>query len=293
MNNIFTYKHSTMHGVAAGGLASLRIPAGGAITVIRMVLKDAAGVRLTPAEILADIEHIQLTIGGKNKVPQLPPDVFLTMEKYLYDSVTGGSTNTDGVLEIDLLPSDNEFPTFAERYQYAWGTKGLDSIMLYAKIAAAASKVAMIEVYTERNPADVERTLGQHIVWRAMKSLERATAGEALIDDLPKATGLDIRLLMIREGDTGVIASTNLEYDKTVYRQELQRDDNEKAQKKAGRTPQAKWWVEDFSLLNASGSTFPTQGITELFYTPNWSTAPTTYDVYVQVIEGKNPVARV
>jgi len=150
----------------------------------------------------------------------------------------------------------------------------------------------MIEVYTERNPADIQRTLGQHIVWRAMKSLERATAGEDLIDDLPKATGLDIRLMMIREG-TGVIASTNLEYDKTVYRQEVQRVDNEKAQQKARRTLQANWWIEDFTLLNASGSTFPTQGITELFYTPNWSTAPTSYDVYVQVIEGKTPMARV
>jgi len=77
--------------------------------------------------------------GGKNKIPQLPPDVFLTMEKYLYDADTGGSTNSDGVLALDLLPGEKEFSTFAERYQFAWGTKGLDAIMFYAKIAAGAT----------------------------------------------------------------------------------------------------------------------------------------------------------
>lgn len=276
-----------MSGVQAGGYASARVPLGGAITSIQLICKHMDGSRMSIAEMLSDIDFVEVKIGGKAKIPQLPPDLFFMLEKYFYDSLTGGAnTNAAGVIGIDLLPTELEFPTWAERYKYAWGTKGLDEITVHLKIKQTASAIGYVEVYSERNPADTGRVLGEHLVWRSMKSIERAAAGEGLIDDLPKASGTSIRFLAIREG-TGEIESTTTEYDKTVYRQENQRTDNERKQLFAGRTPQDGWWLEDFTELNATGSDFPTNGIQELFYTPKWSTAPGTFDVYIQTVEGR------
>lgn len=202
-------KQPSMTGIAAGEVASARIPTRGTIYGLYLRLLTSAGAELTVAQMKAAIGNITLQFDGE-QVREHSATFLLDHQKYYGDSINAG--NVDGIIPIHFAPA--HLANFAERAVYAIGTNNLAQMTIEANIVSVAA-LNSIEIWAE--VTNEKRDVGQHIRIKKFPRNFGAT-GVQEITDLPKeGKTVAYRAMHIEEGAGQIDEVTIKVDDRDIY----------------------------------------------------------------------------
>lgn len=270
--------------ITSNGSFQATIPLMGAVTNLHVVTMSAAGA---PVAIGSEVSTITFRAGDQGEIvkPLSPADlVSLTLYKFAergYSAITG-------LTPVYVAPPN---PNEAERLAYMVGTKGVSSLTVEIE-TGTLSNVAQVEVWGERLTGGEfdQMGLGRHV--RLSKETITSTGtGEKYFDNFPYINSQGVRLMAIHmknAAGTGTITKLKAEvnelpehYAPMVSHQFVQR--------LGGRTPQANYFSQDFSLENNAIAGLPLAGVSRLNVTAYWSVDPAAaHDVIVETLHGVN-----
>lgn len=276
-----TVRQPDLSNVAAGQNASGSINTDVSHYGISFECRDNAGVLLTKAEILNDIEHVTMRLDGDAICTQIDPAYLMQRAEYYMKAINGYEAQ-DGIIHI---PFTKAYLDSAEgRSVHALGMADVRNFQVNVKIASGATKVARITPVTE-SASEPDRKLGRHL---RIEKLNRTFSGTGKqeITNLPVAEqGADVHynLISIKQG-AGVVGDVTLKLSTSnVLFDELSAANNALLLKQAGRTPQTGYYHMDFCRFNNLNDRL-NNGLLKAFRADvNWTTSPAgAFDIYIE-----------
>lgn len=278
----YLVKEADLAGVAQNALCTMEIGTKFNHHGLMLDFRTAAGVALTEAQIIADVEHISLSVkvkGGPNVrlLKDIPADVIFDILNKYRETWKSGYTYT-GVLYIPFTRP--ELGMFVDPNSLAIGMFDLDSYLLQVKFKDVVLTGASVAVLPEvdKGPA---RPIGEHIQFERW---ERTYADAAVehVTELPYGEPNTAMLgYHIDLGATGVCDDVEVRFDGEIIHDPLKKTQNDLILHRAKRTPVSGFFHVDF---NRWGSCLPV-GVAKSFRQKfNWSTAPNGYDVYTEMV---------
>ncbi len=282
-------KQSNVVGIAASTVATARIPTTGTHYALILNCLQSGGTPVTIANIKTAITNMVLRHNGE-QIMEMSSTVALDLQKYYFDSYTGGAANVNGVVPIPFAPY--HFNNFEERRLFAVGTSDIQTMTLDITLSASLSTLSSIEVYSELSPEI--RPRGQHI--RIKKYPQSfATTGVQEIPTLPlEGPSVGYKALHIELGTgTGVAADVTLKVGNYAIHDQIKTAVNTVMCNFCRRTPQAAYSHVDLGKNNAITSFLPMAGVQDFRLLINWTTSPTNFNIFAEEIFGLNvPTAK-
>lgn len=279
-------KQASAVGVASSTTATIRIPTSGTHYGLFLFCKQASGAATSIANIKTSVGDIAVYHNGE-QIMLATATFFLDMQKYYFDSYTGGAANVAGIIPIPFAPY--HFQNFAERQIFAVGTANLQTITVNVSLNTLTN-LSSIDVYSEVDPS--LRNRGQHIrIKRYPQAF--ATTGTHEIPTLPlEGNTVGYKCLHIELGtNPGVSDYVTFKVGGFAIYDTVVNALNTVYSNFCGRTPQAAYTYVDFNKNNAITSYLPMAGIKDIRLLVDWTTQPTSYNVYAEEIFGLNPPA--
>jgi hypothetical protein len=276
-------KQASAVGVASNTTATARIPTSGTQYGVFLFCKQSGGAATPIANIKSSIGDITIYHNGE-QIMLATATFFLDMQKYYFDALTGGASNVAGIIPIPFAPY--HFNNFAERQLFAVGTANLQTITINISCLTLSSLVS-IDIYSEVDPS--LRNRAQHIrIKRYPQSF--ATTGTHEIPTLPlEGATVGYKCLHIELGtNPGVSDYVTFKVGGFAIYDTVVTALNTVYSNFCGRTPQAAYTYVDFGKNNAITSFLPMAGIQDIRLLVDWTTTPTSYNVYAEEIFGLN-----
>lgn len=277
-------KQSNAIGIAANTVATVRIPTSGTHYGLILNCLQAAGTAQTVANMKTAITNLVLRHNGE-QIMEGSATLFLDLQKYYFDSYTGGAANVNGILPIPFAPQ--HFNNFEERRLFAVGTADIQTMTLDISLGTLTT-LSSIEVYSEVTPEI--RPRGQHI--RINKYPQSfATTGDQEIPTLPylNQPTVGYKALHIELGtNPGVAAYATLKVGNYAIHDQIKTAVNTVISNFCRRTPQAAYYHIDLGKNNAITSFLPMNGVQDFRVVVNWTTQPTNFNIFAEQIHGLN-----
>ena len=278
----YVVKEADLAGVAQNALATMEIGTKFNHHGLMLDFRTAAGVALTEAQIIADVEKISLSVkvkGGPNirLLKDIPAGVIFDLLNKYRETWKSGYTYT-GVLYIPFTRP--ELGTLVDPSALVLGMLGIDSYLLQVKFNDIVLTGASVGVLPEvdKGPA---RPLGEHIRFERWERTHAETGIEH-VTELPHNEPNTAMLgYHIDLGPTGVCDDVEVRFDGQIIHDPLKKTQNDLLLHRAKRTPVSGYFHVDFNRL---GSCLPV-GVGKSFRQKfNWSVAPNSYDVYTEMV---------
>lgn len=276
-------KQANAVGVAANTTATIRIPTSGTHYGLILNCLQSTGAAQSIANMKTAITNLILRHNGE-QIMEGSATFFLDLQKYYFDSCTGGSANVAGILPIQFAPS--HFLNFEERRVFAVGTQDVQTMTLDV-VLGTLTTLSSIEVTSEISPEI--RPRAQHL--RIKKYPQSfATTGEQEISTLPlEGPAVGYKALHIELGTgTGVASYTTVKVGGYAIWDQVKTAVSTVMANFNRRTPQAAYTHIDFGRNNALTSFLPMAGVQDLRVIINWTTSPTNFNIYAEEIFGLN-----
>ncbi len=280
-------RQASFLGVAQNNSATARIPTTATFYAAYLYFKKGDGTATSIANIKTYIGDITVYHDG-DQIMLGTATFFLDMQKYYFDAVTGGAANVAGVIPIPFAPY--HFKNFAERQVFAVGTKNIQNMTINVNINnVAITNLGSIDIFTEQDPS--VRSRGQYIRIKRYPQAFGGT-GEHEVPNLPlEGPNVAYKCLHIELGSnpgvsdyvTFKVGGNNI-YDRVVNAI------NTVYSNFCLRTPQAAYTYVDFGKNNTIITYLPMQGLSDIRLVTDWTTTPTTYNVYAEEVFGLSPV---
>jgi hypothetical protein len=196
----------SLRGIGAGLTATALLPTG--ITYHAIQLRcTIAGVEATPAEIIAQVEDVKLTLNGDAKIDASAAEIAALHRFWRTKNSLDPIAN--GILTVWLARP--ELQEIDGQDGPAWGTLDQNSFNLDVKLAAGAT----IDAIEPRGWVSKGEPLGRHITIRRLTDF-MAGAGDKVLSDFqnPNAEYQMLAIHIDRSGGAGnLITSLNLKAD--------------------------------------------------------------------------------
>lgn len=191
---------------------TLSVPKGGKITSFCLHFKKADGSTPTEAEVRAEIGNIRLTLAGQDVINA---DINQILD--FYESLGNRISLYDNMGVVELNFGKLLYISPALRDAFGFGTKDIPNIQVQIS-AKTLSAIASVQVVTERLPVD--ENLGTHCRFIDYKQ-SFTGSGKHTVDTLPRPVDQGYLSLLISDGATGVIKSSELKVNTLVIREDL------------------------------------------------------------------------
>lgn len=275
-------KQASAQGVSAGSVATAKIPTTGTQYALFLVLLNgnaAPNNTLTVAQMKTAIAtssaHAVLYHNGE-QIMEFTSTFMLDLQKYYFDAYTAGASNVAGVIPIYFAPG--HFNNFAERRVFAVGTQDIQSIVLNIPIASVAN-LSIINVFSEVSPE--VRNRGQFLKIKCFPQ-NFTTTGQQQITTLPlEGPTVGYKALHIELGtNPGVIDYVTVLVGNYAIYDTIEVPLMSVKSQLGRRTPQAAYYHVDFGVNNDISAFLPMANIQDFRQNIQWTTQPTTYNIW-------------
>ena len=279
-------KQANVTGITASSVATARIPTTGTHYALYLAPLSSGGAAVSVANMKTAIGNMVLRHNGE-QIMEGTATFFLDLQKYYHDAYTAGSANVAGIIPIYFAPS--HFANFAERQLFAVGTQDIQTMTLDLNILSTTN-MATISVYSEVTPEN--RPRGQHL--RIKKYPQSfASTGDNEVSTLPlEGPTVGYKALHIELGtNPGVIALVTVKVGNYAIFDNVGLPLVNVFGQSGRRTQQAAYYHVDFGKNNDISAFLPMAGVQDFRQVINWTTTPTTYNIYAEEIFGLNAPA--
>lgn len=272
----------TVTGLQTNGTGLFSIPTAGTYYAYRFRFLTGAGVEVTQAQSEAEITNISIRVNGDLVIDAKTSELNM-LQGYYGDSK--GAAIVPGITVIDLVRS-NALTAPGEKTQYAWGTKGVDSIQCQFQ-CGTLTNVASIEVYAVQT--DEDRPMGTHL--RILPTTASfPSTGDFTLPDLPKDPGTAYLAAHVGLG-AGTLKNTTLTIDNVRIYGEIPPKIEQQRLEWHGRNPQTGFFHLDFCLYNEILGYLPmvrNNGgrVQDIRLKTNWTVAPGNHRILTERIFG-------
>jgi len=278
----FLVKEADLAGIGQNKLSTMEIGTKFNHHGLALDFTKAAGVMMTEAEIIADVESVSLSVkikGGPNVrlLKEIPAEViFDVLNKYPDTSLS--SYTYAGMLYIPF--TRRGLGVLVDPNALVVGMLDIEHYILSVKFKDVVLTTVLVGVLPEVDKGP-PRPLGEHIQFERW---ERSHADVSVehVTELPYGEPNTAMLgYHIDLGATGVCDDVEVRFDGEIIHDPLTIAQNNLLLHRAGRTPVSGYFHVDF---NRKGSALPI-GVAKSFRQKfNWSTAPNAYDVYTEMV---------
>ena len=275
-------KEADLPGVAQNALCTMEIGTKFNHHGLALDFTKAAGVMMTEAEILTDVDTISLTVKVKNGpnirlLKDIPAQVIFDILNE-YPEQSKSAYTYAGLVYIPF--TRDRLGTLVDPNALVIGMLNIDHYILNLKFKDVVLTTVLVGVLPEvdKGPA---RPLGEYVSFERWERSHAAISKEH-VTELPYGVPNTAMLgYHIDLGATGVCDDVEVRFDGEILHDPLTIAQNNLLLHRAGRTPVAGYFHVDF---NRKGSALPV-GIAKSFRQKfNWSTAPNAYDVYTEMV---------
>ncbi len=269
-------------GLASNGTGLFAIPTAGTYYGFRFRFLTAGGVEVTQAQAEAEVTDIRIRVNGDLVIDAKTSE--LNMLQGFYGDSKGAAI-VPGITVIDLVRS-NALTLPGEKTQYAWGTKGVDSIQCQF-VCGTLTNVASIEIYAVQT--DEDRPMGTHL--RILPTTANfASTGDYTLSDLPRDPGTAYLAAHIGLG-AGTLKNTTLTIDNVLIYNQIPPKVEQQRLEWHGRNPQTGYFHLDFALQNEILGYLPMvrnngRKVQDIRLKTNWTVAPGNHRVVTERIFG-------
>lgn len=278
----FLVKEADLPGVAQNSLCTMEIGTSFNHHGLVLDFTKAAGAMMTEAEIVADVEHVSLSIKPKGAssirlLKDIPADViFDILNKYREQSKSGYTYA--GCLYIPFTRED--LGILVDPNALVIGMANIEHYIVNVKFKNVVLTTVLCGVLPEVDKGP-SRPLGEHIRFerweRSYASISKEDVTELPFGE-PNTAMLGYHIDL---GATGVCSDVEVRYDNELLHDPLTIAQNNILLHKARRTPISGYFHVDF---NRKGSALPV-GVAKSFRQKfNWTTAPNAYQVYTEMV---------
>jgi hypothetical protein len=278
----FLVKEADLAGIETNALCTMDIGTKFNHHGLALDFTKAAGVMMTEAEIVADVDTISLTLKVRNGpsvrlLKDIPANViFDLLNRYREQSKS--SYTYAGILYVPF--TRQELGVLVDPNALVIGMANIEHYTLQVQFKNVGLTTVKVGVLPEidKGPA---RPLGEYVSFERWER-SHATISVEHVTELPYGTPNTAMLgYHIDLGATGVCDDVEVRFDGEVLHDPLTIAQNNLLLHRAGRTPVSGYFHVDF---NRKGSALPV-GIAKSFRQKfNWSTAPNAYDVYTEMV---------
>jgi len=275
-------KEADLPGVAQNAMCTMEI--GSRFNQHGMLLDftKAAGAMMTEAEIIADVDHISLTLKVKKGpsirlLKEVPASVIFDVLNEYPEQSKSGYTYA-GCLYIPF--TRERLGMLVDPNALVVGMLDIEHYIINLKFKDVVLTTVLVGVIPEvdRGPA---RPLGEHIRFEKWERSHAAISVEH-VTELPFGEPQTAMLgYHIDLGATGVCDDVEVRFNEELLHDPLTIAQNNLLLHRAGRTPVSGWFHVDF---NRKGSALPVGIATSFRQKFNWSTAPNAYEVYTEMV---------
>lgn len=282
MDYIFptTRKYGSIPGVANGALLNYEIPNRGTHYNVNMLCKTSAGVLLTAAQIMADIDLVTLYINGAPKMEFTSTELMMLQKHYGDANVAG---NVAGVLPIFLYPRN--LATWAEKAAMAWGMNDVNSFTISIKLAASLAQLSSIELSTEST--NENRKLGTHLMYRRFGLSFAATGDEEITSLLKDTANMAYKGLFLNIPGSSVISYVSCKVDGTLTYDQVTPAQNQVLLEAGKQKPQSGWFKIAFDVNGDFSGRLSMNGVKDFRPIVTWATAaPNSHIALAEIYAG-------
>lgn len=275
-------KEADLPGIAQNALCTMEIGTKFNHHGLALDFTKAAGVMMTKAEIITDVESVSLNVKVKNGpnirlLKDIPAEVIFDILN-IYPEQSKSSYTYAGVLYIPFTRTT--LGTLVDPNALVIGMADIDHYILSVKFKDVVLTTVLVGVLPEvdRGPA---RPLGEHIRFERWERSHAAISVENVTElpfGIPNTAMLGYHIDL---GATGICDDVEVRFDGELLHDPLNIAQNSLLLHKAKRTEVSGYFHVDF---NRKGSALPV-GVGKSFRQKfNWSTAPNAYDVYTEMV---------
>jgi len=277
----FLVKEADLPGIAQNALCTMEIGTKFNHHGLMLDFTKAAGVSMTEAEILTDVDTISLSVkvkGGKNirllkDVPALT--IFDVLNEYR-EQWKSAYTYT-GCLYIPF--TRRNLGMLVDPDALVIGMLDIEHYLLQLKFKDVVLTTVLVGVLPEVDKAP-PRPLGEHIVFERWERTHSVATVES-VTQLPFGEPNTAMLGYHIHHTAGTLDDVEVRFDGEVMHDPLTDAQNNLLLHRARRTPITNYFHVDF---NRKGSALPV-GVAKSFRQKfNWSVAPNGYDVYTEML---------
>jgi len=264
-----TRKLADISNIAAGATRSDKIGIKKNIHAIVMYFQTSAGVGLTKAEMIADIDMIRLRMNG---VQIFEATVQEILDLYHYKYGDNGSFTEAGCLPLIFKKADLPINDLRRGYALGMGAEdGPINVLTYEiDFNATVSKAATGKIWVQFDD-EPSRPFGAHIRTIRHHRTHSAT-GVQEITDMPVKSRKNLLAYHFHKGG---IESVHVKYNGVDIKDQEPYDLMKLAMHSAERTPQSGYTHVPFDLDNDADASLPMgPGVDDFVLKPNWSTSP-------------------
>ena len=253
------------------GTSTASFNGGKTIYKTRPKFTKAGGVPATKAEIIAQVQSIELRQGSKVIVNSLPPAVLISILEHWSEP-----SSDNGIIDINhTLPY---LESRSERDLMAMGTA--DGGKITAKIRWNNVSLTITNVELRAEVTNEFRPAGGLLVYDV--NSDQSSTASYQISDLPrgKITGKADQAYICHILDTDDVDEVNLRVNETDILDNSTREEILHVNASAGRADVTGSTLIDFSLDNTIDARLAMVGINELVYDITFGSAPSAFNVY-------------
>jgi hypothetical protein len=271
----FVVSNVPFQGIGAGLIANAIIPVGQTY-LTSSILMTIATVAATRAQIIAQVEYLQILVNGV-EVANLTGTEWVYLQEFYSHTVANGF--------LDLFYERPWMQEPVVQRGFAYGMVDQNSFQINVKLAAGAT-IDGIALYHRVDP--LAERMGRHVEYRKQSHTFGSTGQDRIID-LPQA---------VRGVPIDAIAAIHLECDETKISNLIVRAEGIELWNAPytvlkelygiasdPRTPKTGFAAIDFLNRNWLRDQLP-DNMKSLEIVPTWTAAPNTYPIIVELITG-------
>jgi hypothetical protein len=287
---LFHKKFANVQGIGLGQTGTFNFPPAGTFYEWRFLCLQSNGTPATQTMIETDITDIRVRINGDLFIDLKPAE--LNMIQAFYGDHKGAAV-VNGVVLIDWARRNLNLPR--ERWQYAIGTQGVNSIQVQFLFRTGAPlDVAAIIPYALMT--NEERPVGPH--FRLLPYPQsKATAGDHQITDLPTTPGIGYLAMHVGLG-TGTLDKTSLLVDTVDIVDEIPAPIQQQLSEHHYRNPQSGYRHVSFDYQNEVLNYLPMERrrgdrvvqVRDFRLELTWSVAPGNFRILTEQVHGLAPL---
>lgn len=243
-------RQANFNGVSDGSRATVQMGSlGSTVHNGTLTFKKAGGVLMTSAEIVADVDYVEVTIDGNVKFTMSAQFAF---DFFNYYNDANNVGNPDGQLNIPFACQD--YLSEAERAVLAYGTGTVDSFLIEIQFKTVGGGFLTQTVEFRTQLGSIGEALGQHRKIRRYRFNYNGLGGQQDITELPnRIPNMSYKSLFIEEG-TSSLDFVTLKISTSEIFKDVTPELNDLLNGMHGRTNQAGYYTLDFNLdANLSG----------------------------------------
>lgn len=273
-----------MPGIAASALCTFKIPVQNNHHGLHLNCLSAAGVALTQAQLINDIQSVTITLTTNSGVAKIIDHLTPTEILFLMNNYPDLGRQTSYVNAGDLyIPFSRPGRVRLANMALSLGMKDVQNYNLEIQLTAGLATLATMQIIPE---VDYEplRPLGEHVQMRLETRAFGVIAVEQYIDAPHNEPGIGLLATHIGLGTApGVVGDVTVEAGNLVMYDALNGALNNKILSKRGLTPQVGFFHIDYTR---NFDFLPSSVIKSLVYRINWTTAPVSYRMVHEVLAG-------